>query len=98
VALSDDERRVLAEIERDLVADDPKFAKSIERRRVRIPPAVWAVGIFGGLSCIVIGLVIAGAIGMATAVVGFVLIVANSWAALRSHRRRRPRPPRDPAV
>ena len=98
MALSDDERRVLAEIERDLVADDPRFAESIARRRVGIRPAVWAVGIFLGLSCVVAGLVIAGAIGTALAVIGFVAIVANCWAALRSHRRRRPQPPSNPAV
>jgi Flp pilus assembly protein TadB len=92
VALSDHERRVLAEIEQDLVADDPRFAKSIGRRRVGIRPAVWAVGIFLGLGCIVVGLVIAGGIGTAVAVVGFVVIVASCWAALRWYRRRRPRP------
>jgi hypothetical protein len=98
MALSDDERRVLAQIERDLVADDPGFAESISRRRVGIPRAVWAGGILLGLSCAVVGLVIAGGIGTAVAVVGFVLIVAGCAAALRAHRTRRPRPPRDTVV
>jgi Flp pilus assembly protein TadB len=92
VALSDDEQRVLAEIEHDLVTDDRRFAESIGRRRMDIPTPVWAVGICLGLGCIVFGLITAGGIGTAVAVVGFVVIVASCWAALRSYRRRRPRP------
>lgn len=98
MALSDDERRVLAQIERDLVADDPGFAESISRRRVGIPWAVWAGGIFLGLTCVVIGLVIAGGIGTAVAVVGFVLIIASCAVALRARRPRRSWPPRDTAA
>ena len=92
MALSDDEQRVLAQIEHDLVTDDPRFAESIERPRIGIPTAVWAVGIGLGLGCIVFGLITAGGIGTAVAVVGFVVIVASCSAALRSYRRRRPRP------
>jgi membrane protein implicated in regulation of membrane protease activity len=54
---------------------------------------VWAVGACLGLFCVVLGLVIAGGIGTAVALVGFAVIVAICAAALRSHRRRRPRPP-----
>jgi hypothetical protein len=92
VALSDHERRVLAEIEHDLVTDDPRFAESIGRRRRGIATAAWAVGICVGLGCIVFGLTTAGGIGTAVAVVGSVLLVASCSAALRSYRRRRPRP------
>ena len=98
MALSDDERRVLAQIERDLVADDPRFAKSIARRRLGLPWFAWAFGGFLGPCCVVIGLVIAGGIGTAVAVVGFVLIIASCAVALRARRPRRSWPPRDTAA
>lgn len=98
MALSDDEQRVLAEIEQGLVADDARFAESLGRRRMGIPSAVWAVAACCGLGSVVLGLVMAGGIGIAVALVGFVVIVAVCWAALRSRRRRHPRPPRDMAA
>jgi hypothetical protein len=98
VALSDYEQRVLAEIEQDLIADDPRFAESIGRRRPRIQTAVLAVGTCLGFSCVVLGLITAGGSGTAVAVVGFVVIVAICGAAFRSHRRRRPSPPHHTVV
>jgi len=98
VALSDDEQRLLAEIEQGLVADDVRFPDSIGRRGPGVPSVAWAVGICVGLSCVVVGLVIADSVGIALALIGFALIVAGCWAALWSHRQRRRRPPRDMAA
>ena len=95
MALSDDEQRVLAEIEQGLLADDVRFPDSVGRHRPGVPSVAWAVGICVGLSCVVVGLVIANGVGIALALIGFAVIVAACWAALRSHRRRRRRPPRD---
>lgn len=94
MALSEYEQRVLAEIEQDLIAGNPGSAESVGRRPTVIPTAVWAVGTCLGLACVVLGLVIAGGIGTAVAVLGFVVIVAGCGAAVRSHRGRPPRPPR----
>ena len=95
MGLSDDEQRVLAEIEQGLAADDPRFAGSIGRRRMRIPLVVWAVGVCFGLGCVVFGVVVAGGVGTALALLGFVVVISICAAVLRSHRRRRRRPPRD---
>jgi Na+(H+)/acetate symporter ActP len=98
VALSEYEQRVLAEIEQDLIAGDPGFAESIRRHRTVIPTAVWAAGTCLGLSCVVLGLVIAGGIGTAVAVIGFVVIVTSCAAAFRSRRRRPHDASHDPAA
>ncbi len=87
--LSDHERRLLAEIEQTLITDDRRFAGSTWPHWLQIPTAVWAVGAFLGLGCVVLSVIIAGGIGAAVAVVGVVLIMASCWTAFRSHRRRR---------
>jgi Flp pilus assembly protein TadB len=97
VALSDDEQRVLAEIEQGLFAEDPGFAESTGRRRMGFRWAVWVVGMCIGFGCVVLGLVIAGGVGVAVAVFGLVVIVVCA-ATVRSRRRRRPRRPPDMAV
>ncbi len=96
--LSDYERRVLADIEQDLITDGSGLAKAFGPRRLRIPTAVWAVCGCLGFGCVVLGLITAGGLGAAVAVVGFVFIVASCWAALRLHRRQRPSPPHQAEV
>jgi len=48
-----------------------------------------------GLGCVVFGVVIAGGVGTAVALVGFVVVISICAAAFRSHRRRHRKPPRD---
>jgi hypothetical protein len=92
--LSEQEMRLLDEIEQALINDDPTFASSIgsgrSRSRSRIAPAMYAVGILLGIGCVVCGLIAASGIGAAAAVIGFILIVVS---CLRAWRRRRSEPP-----
>jgi Flp pilus assembly protein TadB len=96
VFLSDYEQRVLAEIERDLITDDPRFAAFIGPR-TGITPAVWAIaatlGLCCGLGCLALGVIFGGGVGATVTVTGLVLIVASCWAAVRACRSRRSAPP-----
>jgi hypothetical protein len=91
--LSDYEQHVLAEIERGLITDDPKFAASIGRSRSGITRAAWAIGPPLGLclafACFALGVISGGGVGVTLAVISFVLIVASCWAAVRAPRIRR---------
>jgi hypothetical protein len=93
VPLSDYERRVLDEIEQNLIMDDPRFVASISPRISRIPPLAWATSVLVGLGFVVLGLIAAGGVGVTFAVVGFMLIVGSSWAAVRACRDRRSETP-----
>ncbi|MGB3696790.1 MAG: DUF3040 domain-containing protein [Gordonia sp. (in: high G+C Gram-positive bacteria)] len=60
--LSEHEQRMLDEIESALYAEDPKFASSVTRHRVRLPNArrriVVALGVLAGLALLVGGLMV----------------------------------------
>lgn len=103
--LSREEQRVLDEIERALLVDDPDLARRTRPRRrrrlqVRIP-RIWLAlaGLLAGTTLIVVGLLVVDPVHIALAVSGFVVLVATCWFAVTSFRRRRaradsrPRPP-----
>jgi hypothetical protein len=90
VALSDEEQRVLAEIEHALAAEDPYLAHAIEcgRPRSRVLTVVPAVGLLCGIVLVVIGLLGVDAVHVATAVLGFMIIVVACLAGVTTYRRR----------
>jgi hypothetical protein len=100
--LSDYEQLVLAEIERGLITDDPKFGASIGRPRSGITPAAWAIGAPLGLclafACFALGVIFGGGVGVTLAVISFVLIAASCWAAVHALRSRRPSRPHGSGV
>ena len=72
-ALSSWERQVLAGIEDDLAAGDPRLARRLSRRVVRAPSGWWPVSapVTGLLFVVLLVLVLVGA-----------LLPASSWAVL----------------
>ncbi|MEO5833227.1 MAG: DUF3040 domain-containing protein [Nakamurella sp.] len=79
--LSEHEQRMLDQIERALYEDDPKFANSVDERRIRRRrPFIAGIGFLVGLVCLVSGVILAQnilALGVIASVVGFVFMVAG---------------------
>jgi len=79
--LSEQEQRALDAIERALYEDDPKFANSVDARRIRRRrPVIAGTAFLLGLVCLVVGVMLAQsnlAIGVAASVVGFLVMVGG---------------------
>lgn len=79
--LSEHEQRMLDQIERALYEDDPKFANSVDERRIRRRrPFIAGIAFLLGLVCLVSGVILAQdnlGLGVTASVVGFVLMVAG---------------------
>lgn len=79
--LSEHEQRMLDQIERALYEDDPKFANSVDERRIRRRrPFIAGIGFILGLVCLVGGVMLAQdnrALGVTASVIGFLLMVAG---------------------
>lgn len=79
--LSEHEQRMLDQIERALYEDDPKFANSVDERRIRRRrPFIAGVGFLVGLVCLVSGVMLAQdhlGLGVTASVIGFLLMVAG---------------------
>lgn len=79
--LSEHEQRMLDQIERALYEDDPKFANSVDERRIRRRrPVIAGAGFVLGLVCLVSGVMLAQnqlGLGVTLSVVGFLLMVAG---------------------
>jgi len=79
--LSEHEQRMLDQIERALYEDDPKFANSVDERRIRRRrPFIAGIGFLIGLVCLVGGVMLAQdhrALGVTASVIGFLLMVAG---------------------
>ena len=78
--LSEHEQRMLEEIERALIQDDPKFATSVDVNRIRRRrPILAALGFVLGLVMLVVGVIASQslfALGVVVSVVGFLVMVA----------------------
>jgi uncharacterized membrane protein len=81
--LSEHEQRMLDQIERALYQDDPKFASSVDERRIRRRrPFIAGIAFVLGLVCLVSGVMLAQnstqlGLGIAASVLGFLLMVAG---------------------
>jgi VIT1/CCC1 family predicted Fe2+/Mn2+ transporter len=79
--LSEHEQRMLDQIERALYEDDPKFANSVDERRIRRRrPVIAGIAFLIGLVCLVSGVILAQdnlGLGVTASVVGFVLMVVG---------------------
>ena|SRR5664279_3745223 len=98
MSLSDREQQLLDEIERSLLADDPKFASSLdshgEHTRAWVASGMSLLGILIGFGCIAVGLIAAGSLSVMVTAAGTALLVGTSWSAIRARRRRPAGPPR----
>ena len=79
--LSEHEQRMLDQIERALYQDDPKFANSVDERRIRRRrPFIAGTAFVVGLVCLVSGVMLAQnqlGLGVAASVVGFLVMVGG---------------------
>jgi hypothetical protein len=79
--LSEHEQRMLDQIERALYQDDPKFANSVDERRIRRRrPVMAAVAFVVGMICLVSGVILAQdqlGLGVTASVLGFLLMVGG---------------------
>ena len=89
MALSDEEQRLLAQMEAALAAEDPKLVNALRgtgvRRVHRRRAAVAGVGFFLGLALLVAGISLDGdVVSIVVSVLGFVVMVASSVVAIYS--------------
>ena len=91
MALSDEEQRLLAQMEAALAAEDPKLVNALRgtgvRRVHRRRAAVAGVGFFLGLALLVVGISLDTEpefLGIGVSVLGFVVMVAASVVAIYS--------------
>jgi len=91
VALSDEEQRLLAQMEAALAAEDPKLVNALRgtgvRRVHRRRAAVAGIGFFLGLALLVLGISLdtdPAFVGIGVSVLGFVVMVAASVVAIYS--------------
>ncbi len=88
--LSDNEQRLLEQMERALYAEDPKFASTMRgaARPGSMPRmAIGIAGLTGGLVVLVLGVASAEVV---VGVIGFVLMLAGTAYALSSRKRTGP--------
>ena len=90
VPLSEDEQRVLDEIERQLQVGEPRpegvRTRLLDDRQTSSPTPLLMLAIIGGFASVVVGVLLGGAFGVVVALVGFVAIVIAGAALLRSSR------------
>lgn len=88
--LSHEEQRVLDEMERLLLADDPRFAERIgrPRRRLRGGMLVSVLAFCCGLAMLAVGLVGASPVHIALALTGIVVMSASCFAIMLIQERR----------
>ncbi|AUH68759.1 MULTISPECIES: DUF3040 domain-containing protein [Gordonia] len=92
--LSEHEQRMLDEIESALYAEDPKFASSVTRHKVRLPNArrriVVALGFLAGLALLVGGMMVDVEVGglKILSFVGFLLMFGAAVFGLMAGRGR----------
>ena len=100
--LSEEELRLLEQMERALVAEDPKLASTLRgtrlRQRARRQVVIGAVGFVLGLGALMAGVVLPM---VAVGIVGFLLMLGSAYLALSSWRARdaaasAPAAPEDP--
>ena len=89
--LSEEELRLLEQMERALVAEDPKLASTMRGTSVRAAArrrvVIASVGFVVGIAVLMTGAVLGGdAIGIAIAIIGFVVMLASAYVALTSWR------------
>ncbi len=79
--LSEHEQRLLDQIERALYEDDPKFANSVDEKRIRRRrPVIAAIAFVIGLVCLIAGVLLAQSllpVGVAASVLGFLIMVGG---------------------
>jgi hypothetical protein len=95
MVLSERERRLLQEMETQLLAEDPRLATSLSVRRLRVNAAtVLAVpGLAAGVLLMGVGVWRGQASGIAVALAGYLVLLASTSVTvdwLRSRRERRP--------
>ena len=97
MALSERERRVLDEIERELSIEDPKLLRSTRLRGSRLRSLIAGSGsataalltVVFGTGLVAVGLTAPGNVAATVlAVVGFALVVAACWLGFTGFRRR----------
>lgn len=98
--LSEEELRLLEQMERALVAEDPKFASTLRGTRIRQHARRQMIA---GVVVFIVGVVLlmAGAVMRITplGIVGFVVMLASAYVALSSWRGQSSAPmPTDPAT
>jgi hypothetical protein len=88
MALSDEEQRLLAQMEAALAAEDPKLVSALRgtgaRRVHRRRAALAGAGFFLGLALLVIGITVGETKGVVVSVLGFVVMVAAAVVAITS--------------
>ncbi|MCW3157130.1 DUF3040 domain-containing protein [Micropruina sonneratiae] len=86
MALSEEEQRLLTQMEEALAAEDPKLASTLRgtttRRLHRRRAAIAGVGFLIGIACLVGGMQVSPALS----IVGFVIMLAASVVAITSWR------------
>jgi Protein of unknown function (DUF3040) len=98
MVLSERERRLLQEMETQLQAEDPRLASSLSLRRLSLRglgigagAALTVAGLAVGILLMVVGIGRAHAVGIAVALVGFVVLlvsttVSGEWLRARGNR------------
>lgn len=94
VPLSEQERRILDEIERNLYVEDPSFAREVkrsaprmkDRRQVKLGVFVFVLGFVGLIAFFITSLLVVG-LGAFAAMVGGIVMVAGSLRGSISPRR-----------
>ncbi len=86
MALSEDEQRLLSQLEEALAAEDPKLASTLRgttsRRLHRRRAALAGVGFLVGIGCLIGGMQLSPALS----IVGFVIMLAATVVAITSWR------------
>lgn len=89
--LSDNEQRLLEQMERALYAEDPKFASAMRgaarRRGVAQRLALGGAGVVLGLVLLIVGVAGGSQNTILIGVLGFVLMLAGTAYAVSAHRR-----------
>ncbi|MFT4218540.1 MAG: DUF3040 domain-containing protein [Micropruina sp.] len=86
MALSEEEQRLLTQLEEALAAEDPKLASTLRgtttRRLHRRRAALAGVGFLAGIACLIGGMQVSPALS----IVGFVIMLAATVVAITSWR------------
>jgi len=86
MALSEDERVALEQLEKQFRAEDPNFAKAMQPARSRsgLHIVVGVAGVVAGLLLVLLGAVLPGAfLNILVGVLGFAVMIAGGHFALR---------------